>query len=211
MAGSRATKPDEQWDFSHEVSRPEGVGVFQSIPRIAHFGVAVRQLSARLPRFAALLGLQSWNSVHFYPAPGSLEYSTLNGAEVKHSFLLATGGFEAFGFELLQGLSGPTHYREEFIDKIGEGIHHMLLLPGLPEEQWRPIRAWMESLSIPVVMSGRVRSGAAEFYYLDTREKLGGYLTEVIVRRGSSEPPPSTPPVPLGSFKFDFSKPVSWP
>ena len=198
-----APKPDELWDLQAEVQPPEEAQVLHQVPKIGHFGVAVLQLTARLPGFARLLGLSHWSGVHFSSLPnGALEQSTLNGQEVRHSFLLATAAASNFGFEVLQALAGPTHYREGFIDRVGEGIHHLLLLPGLTEQQWLQLRNWMTGLGVPVAMSGRVRGGSAEFFYLDTRERLG-FLIECIVRYPGK--PAAPPPLPSqGRFTFDF-------
>ncbi|MDE3076635.1 MAG: VOC family protein, partial [Chloroflexota bacterium] len=87
---------DEEWDFSAEMRRPAGVEVAQEVPRVGHFGVAVRNLMDRLPAYARLLGMTGWRSLYFHHEPGSLEYSTLNGQEVQHAFLLATSAVADF-------------------------------------------------------------------------------------------------------------------
>jgi catechol 2,3-dioxygenase-like lactoylglutathione lyase family enzyme len=197
------TRVDERWDF-RGAARPPGVEALQEIPRIWHFGVAVRDLMGRLPSYARLLGLHDWRFVHFRPEPGSLEASTLDGAPVRHAFLLAMADLPAFGLELIQPTVEPTHYRRELLDPIGEGIHHVLAAPSLSESEWAAVRAWMESLDVPVAMSGRVRSGTAEFFYLDSRPKLGGYLLEVI--RRSTPPDGGEAPRSEPDFRFDFSK-----
>lgn len=193
LAGE-AVAVDERWDFGDEVRRPEGVESLQDVPRIFHFGVAVHDLMARLPAYADLLGLSRWSFRHF--RPGTLQRSTVDGEEVEHAFLLALAGFEDVGFEVIQPTQEPTHYRRHLLDAIGEGIHHVLLLPGEDEERWPAVRAWLEDLGAPVAMSGGV--GPATFYYLDTRAGLGGYLVEAIVRpRG--EAPRGEP-----DYTFDF-------
>ena len=201
-----AIEVDERWDFSADVDRPADVEAAQRIPKIGHFGVAVPDMMRAVEAHAKVFGIEQWGGVHFRTAPDSLEFSTLNGAPVSHAWLLASGACADFGFEVLQSTESPTHYKEEFIDKLGgPGIHHLLLLPGLPEAQWLPLRAWLESMDIVNVMSGRVAGGAAEFFYMDARDKLG-FLVEAIVSRAA---PGSPPPAPRpGRFTFDFSKPA---
>jgi hypothetical protein len=196
-----AGRVDERWDFHDDVSRPEGVEILQEVPRVWHFGVAVRDLMGRLPAYGALLGLHEWTFVHFRPAPGSLEGSTLDGRPVRQAFWLARADLPDCGFELIQPTLEPTHYRRDMLDPIGEGIHHLLVVPSMPEARWSCLRDWMASLDVPVATSGSVRSGAAEFFYLDTRRRLGGYLLEVIRRSSPPGGPPSEP-----DFRFDFSK-----
>ena len=199
---------DERWDFHDEIERPPGVEALQQMPRVWHFGVAVESVMQKLPAYASLLGLGDWTFVHFRPEPGSLEHATLNGEEVEYASLLAKADLDDFGFEVLQSTAGPTHFKQEFIDRIGEGIHHLLALPAQQEEASLRLRSWMESLGVPVAMSGRVRHGAAEFFYLDTRRRLGGYLIEAICRYApaSGEPAPGSEP----DYRFTFSKRASF-
>jgi hypothetical protein len=200
-----AIRVDEHWDFSPEVEPLPGAEPVRDVEQILHFGVVVRSVMERLPAYARLFGLTDWSLMHFRPEPGSLERSTLNGVEVKHGFLLARQDPD-FLFEVLQSTMEPTHYRREFMDRVGEGIHHLLLLRSLREEQWLDLRHAMESIDVRVAMSGCVRGGSAEFFYLDTRERLGGYLVEAICRyaqTGTGAPPPSGP-----DYTFDFSKPA---
>jgi catechol 2,3-dioxygenase-like lactoylglutathione lyase family enzyme len=172
-----AGRADEVWRMA--TARPPGV---PEIARLWHVGVAVRSLAERVPAYERLLGMSGWDRVDFRPEPGSLERSTLDGAVVRHAFSLVKGRLADIELELIEPTLEPTHYGREFIDRVGEGVHHLLALPSLREAEWLRLRAWMESLGAPVVMSGLVRSGAAEFFYLDTRRLLGGHLLEAICR-----------------------------
>jgi catechol 2,3-dioxygenase-like lactoylglutathione lyase family enzyme len=192
---------DERWDLHDEVRRPEGLDIIREAPRVWHFGVAVRDLMGRLPAYGRLLGLTSWELVHFHPDPGSLERSTLDGQPVRQAFWLAKADLPDCGFELIQPTLEPTHYRRELLDPIGEGIHHLLVVPSMPEARWSRLRDAMASLDVPVATSGSVRSGAAEFFYLDTRRRLGGYLLEVIRRSSPPDAPRGEP-----DFRFDLSR-----
>jgi hypothetical protein len=195
------SRADEEWDFSAEVERPDAVAWLTQIPKIGHFGIAVSQLTDKLPRYARVLGVERWTGVHFHMAPESLEHSTFEGQRVENAWLLAITDVADFGLELLQGTRVPTDYHQT-VQRIGEGIHHVLIRRGIAEQEWWALRAWMESMQIGVVMSGRLRS--AEFFYLDTRAALGGYLLEVIVTR---EPPSGIPSGTglVGRFDLDFT------
>jgi catechol 2,3-dioxygenase-like lactoylglutathione lyase family enzyme len=203
LAGE-GTRVDEHWELGDQIRRPAGVESLQRVPRIGHFGVAVNDLMARLPAYATLLGLPRWTFRHFRPEAGSLESSTLDGEEVKHAFLLALAGFDDVAFEVIQPTLEPTHYRRHLLDPVGEGVHHLLILPSQDEGRWPAVRAWMGGMGAPVAMSGRV--GAASFYYLDTRARLGGYLVEAIVRPqpGGNEAPSQSEP----DYTFDFGTPA---
>lgn len=194
--------PDEVWDLSNDDQRPDAVAWLTRIPKIGHFGVAVSSVMDKLPGYASLLGVERWTGVHFRTAPGSLERSTFKGQKVDNAWLLAITDVADFALELLQGTREPTDCRQT-VDRIGEGIHHILVRRDLSDAEGRALHAWMESMQIGVVMSGVVRAGAAEFFYFDTRAALGGYLLEVIVYHTLPEPPGDTNPV--GRFELDFT------
>jgi catechol 2,3-dioxygenase-like lactoylglutathione lyase family enzyme len=174
-------RADEEWDLAAVSRRPPGM---PEIDRMWHAGIAVPSLAERLPAYERLLGMSGWDRVDFRPEPGSLERSTLDGVVVRHAFSLVKGRLADIELELIEPTLEPTHYGREFIDRVGEGVHHLLALPSLREPEWLRLREWMESAGAPVAMSGLVRSGAAEFFYLDTRRLLGGHLLEVICRYG---------------------------
>ena len=207
VMSSEAASPvtaDDVWDLSGEDQPPAGVGWLAQIPRVGHFGIAVSSLTDKLPSYARLLGVSRWNGVHFHNTPGGLEHATLDGRVVDNAWLLAITDVADFGLELLQGTHGPTDYQRT-VQRIGEGIHHVLVRRGATDAEWSAVRDWMESMNIGVVMSGRVRRGAGEFFYLDTREALG-YLLEVLVSR---EAPETSAPAPANwRFTFDFTNAV---
>jgi len=65
------------------------------------------------------------------------------------------------------------------LNLVGEGIHHMntTFLPD--EEEWMKVKAHLQDLGAPVVMSGGLANDLAKFYYLDTKNRLG-YVSEVV-------------------------------
>jgi hypothetical protein len=200
-----APAADEVWDFSDEDQRPEGVAWLAQIPRVGHFGVAVSSLTEKFAAYAKLLDLSRWNGVHFHNTPGGLEHATVDGQVVDNAWVLAITDVADFGLELLQGTREPTDYQRT-VQRIGEGIHHVLVRRGATDAEWWAVRDWMASMHIGVVMSGRVRHGAAEFFYLDTRTALGGYLLEVLVARDVPDAPPGS--VTNWRFDFDFTSKV---
>ena len=161
---------DEEWDL--------GGGALQPAPRVAHAGVVVRDLDQRSASWDRVFGPLGWRFTRLRPAP-----ATLDGHPVEHEFRLARAEVGGLEIELIEPTVEPTHYRREFLDRFGEGVHHLLLWPALTEAEWPGLRRWMESNGAPVVTSGAVRSGGAEYFYLDTRRLLGGYLVEAILRR----------------------------
>jgi hypothetical protein len=199
MSSGPTLAVDEVWDFSAEDHRPDGAAWLAQIPRIAHFGVAVSSLTEKLPAYAKLLDVSRWSGIHFHNTPGGLEHATIDGHVVDNAWMLAITDVADFGLELLQGTREPTDYQRT-VQRVGEGIHHILVRRGATDAEWSAVRDWMASMQIGVVMSGRVRHGAAEFSYLDTRAALGGYLLEVLVSRDV----PGAPPGPVANWRFDF-------
>jgi Glyoxalase/Bleomycin resistance protein/Dioxygenase superfamily len=203
-SGPDGRPPDERWDFGAELARPTGAEQLWELPRVWHFGVAVGDLMGRLPAYAELLGLTEWTFLHFRPEPGSLERSTLEGEEVRNAWLLALASTGEVAFEALQPTMEPTPFRRHMLDPLGEGIHHLQVLPSLGRDDWAPVERWMASMDVPVATSGLARYGAVEFFYLDTRRLLGGYLLEAICRQ--QPPAQGGPPRGAPDFRFDFSR-----
>jgi hypothetical protein len=199
LASDSSTPPDDVWDLHAEAQIPNDVAWLATIPKILHFGVAVQSVTQKLPHYADILGVERWSGVHFHVAPGSLERSVFDGQDVDNAWLLAITDVANFGLELLQSTREPTDYRRT-IDRIGEGIHHVLVRRDLTDDNWSALQTWMESMHIGTVMTGRVRHGAADFHYLDTREALG-FLIEVIVTRDA---PVSSPG--MQRFDLDYSR-----
>jgi hypothetical protein len=171
----------EEWDLGSEVERPPDL---PDMGRLWHVGTVVERIDATTPGYERLLGVSGWRRVDFRPEPGSLERSTLDGEPVRHAFSVCKAPLGDTEMELIEPVTEPTHYRRELLDRSGEGVHHLLVLPSLDVAEWARLREWMGSIGVPVAMSGAVRSGAAEFFYLDTRRLLGGYLLEAICRPG---------------------------
>lgn len=167
--GAGGSQPGgEEWAFAPADRLPA------EIERVWHVGVPVRDLDAAVAEYAALLGVPAWSEVELRP-----DGSTLDGEPVTFALRIARAAVADLEIELIQTASGRTHYGNGPFD----GVHHVLALPALTDASWPPVRDWMAARGTRVAMSGRVRGGAAEFFYLDTRRMLGGYLLEAIVRR----------------------------
>lgn len=177
--GERYAPADEAWDLSGAISHPGGLmplGTFQM-----HFGVVVHDLMRTVTNWARLFDRKEWDFMNWRNAPGSLEEPEYMGQPVDHAYFttLFDFGNPLLGFELIQPTFGPSHYKENYRNLVGEGIHHVnaSMLPD--EAQWQQARARMEAFGAPVVMGGGIGGKFAKFYYLDTGPALG-YVTEVI-------------------------------
>jgi hypothetical protein len=173
-----AAKPDEVWNLGDAI--PEGgpllpLGTFQM-----HFGVVVNDLMARVADWARLFGLAEWNFMNWRNAPGSLEDPEYMGKPVDHAYFTTLFSFTPLlGFEVIQPTFGPSHYKENYRNLVGEGIHHVnaSMLPDA--EAWKASAQRLAQAGMPVVMGGGIGGGFANFYYVDTAKELG-YVTEVL-------------------------------
>lgn len=84
----------------------------------------------------------------------------------------AEGGVGGLKFELVQPLEGESIYKE-FLDKKGEGIHHIAFtVDDLDKEI-----AEMAERGFKVIQTGQTSRG--KFAYFDT-DKLGGVVIELV-------------------------------
>ena len=169
---------DETWDFTDEVTRPAGVPPvpLARVPGM-HFGVVVEDVVASMRRYADLFSMPE---VTFFeigtPAAApkarapmvTLGNATYHGRPVEHRVLSTLTPVADFGFEVLQVTVPPIHYKEDFYDQVGEGIHHFYATELNGDEQWATLRDWMASIGYPVVQSGDMNCGHAQ--------RVGGVL-----------------------------------
>jgi hypothetical protein len=181
---------DETWDFAGELTRPRGLKGASEALGITHFGIVVDNLSEKLPNFAKLFGQAVWRGMHWRTAPGSLEDTTNNGVPVVHGYFTGRSDLGKnpsglpFGFEVIQPTAGPSHYKEDYLQVVGPGIHHVdVRIPFADWDEWERINGWLSGdFGAPTCMSGWLRNHSALFQYQDTRKRLG-YVTEISAPR----------------------------
>jgi len=91
--------------------------------------------------------------------PGLLEGVYYRGQAVDHEYFTGVTKIADFGFEIIQPTLGPSHYNREFRDLWGEGVHHMLLDITTDQEEWDSVRAWLESIDVPLAMGADLMKG----------------------------------------------------
>lgn len=199
---------DTEWNFSGRNERPPNVNAAVNALGITHFGVVVDNLSERLPNFAKLFGHAVWRGMHWRTAPGSLEDTTNNGKPVTHGYFTGRADLGTnrsglpFGFEVIQPTMGPSHYKEDYLQLLGPGIHHVdVRVPMADWEEWERNIGWLGSgFDAPTCMSGWLRNHSALFHYQDTRKRLG-FVTELSAPRRAPGPPKGWQP----DYWYDFS------
>lgn len=205
----RSTKPDEQWDFSAEVRRPKAADAVTRATGITHFGIVVEDLTTKLPRFATLFGQPVWRGMNWHTAPGSLEDTTNNGKPVEHGYFTGRADLGTnrsglpYGFEVIQPTYGPSHYKEDFLQVLGPGIHHVdVRVPMKTWQEWEAVNAWLDTeMGAPTCMSGWLRGRSALFQYKDLRRRLG-YVVEITAPRRENA---GTPVRWQPNYWYDFS------
>jgi hypothetical protein len=191
---------DEVWEFATAGAPLLALG------GLKHFGVVVPDLMAAVRGYAELFGITAYSFRNWQTAPGSLDAPTYNGRPVDHAyFTTMVTPLESVSFEVIQPTFGPTHYREDFLARIGPGIHHIHggMLADAPA--WETLRDRMAAADVPVVMSGGILHNYIDFYYLDTRAALAGFVTELTVPGANFER--GRPSVPF-AMVADLSRPA---
>jgi hypothetical protein len=192
--------PDRICDVSQGYTRPPGQGPLD-VPRLHHVGIVVGDVLTAVKQHASVYDIDTWNFINWRPEQGRLESPFYRGCAVHHEYLTGRAfNFCDFGFELIQPTFGPSHYKDDFLDLVGSGIHHLLI--GFPdqEERWEQTMEWLDSAGVPLVMGSEMRGGSGRFYYLDSRERLGGYVIE------ASFPRPGRKVVgPINDFSINYA------
>jgi hypothetical protein len=202
-----AINTDETWDFDAEIDRPDAAKLPALTTGIPHFGVIVHDVEKHTENFARLFGQSLWRGMHWRTEAGSLEDTTCNGEKVTHAYFTGRGDIGKtplgvpFGFEIVQPTFGPSHYKEQFLQVLGPGIHHVdLNFPVETWQEWEALNAWLaRDFDAPTCMSGWLRNKAALFQYQDTYNRLG-YVTEIHAPR-----PPGKPMRWAPDYWYDFS------
>lgn len=141
---------------------------------VSQIGIVVRDLEKAIKNYSDIFGI-------VFPKVVVREYFNrmYRGKPGNFRIKLALGMMGELQIELIEVLEGETIYGE-FLEKKGEGLHHLGFVVKNMEER---IRA-LESLGIGVLQSGE-RVGS-RFAYMDT-EKIVGVIFEFIEREREME------------------------
>jgi 4-hydroxyphenylpyruvate dioxygenase-like putative hemolysin len=133
----------------------------RKIIQIAH---VVKDIEKSMMKYHEILDIGPWSVYTF--APPALRECTFMGKSSDATWVLSLAWVGDIQFELMQPLSGESVYTH-FLDKKGEGIHH--------------IKEWVDDCAaaieeyrkkgIEVIQSGKYDED--EFYYLNTEPQLG--------------------------------------
>ncbi len=160
-----------------QLSLPHGPVRFNQI------GYVVRDLDAAVRAYADRLGIGAW-LLYTYGTP-LLKDMTYRGRPQPYRMRIAMAQCGDLQLELIQSLEGPNIY-EEFLERHGEGVHHLgVVVPDLAEG----VRA-MERQGYTMIQSGgrHGKHGDGGFAYFETETPFATIL-ELIERPAERVPP----------------------
>jgi len=139
---------------------------------ILHVCVVVRDVEKTAKILAARFGLGPWE-VHKKSYPKS--HAVFRGEPVECTFKFAYAKAGPITLELAEPVSGKSSYRE-FLDKHGEGLHHIGIGAPLPFDA--EVRKW-ERLGIKAIQSMKLDDPEEGWAYMDTQD-LVGFTMEIL-------------------------------
>jgi len=135
--------------------------------KLSQVAIVVKDLREAMKRYWEDMGIGPWKIWYFDPS--NTRDMTFRGKPSKHAFRIAEAMVGDISIELIEPLEGETTYKE-FLDKKGEGLHHIKYTTDKPEV----ILEKFKKLGIGVIQSGRVGQGS--YHYLDTESRFGFIL-----------------------------------
>jgi hypothetical protein len=133
-----------------------------------------------MERYWNIFGIGPWHIYTFQPP--AVTNTTLHGKPATFTMKLALTQVGNIQWELIQPLTGKSAYTE-FLDKHGEGLHHIACDVG----DFDQTVATLKKHGIGILMDGR--TPADSFAYMDTEEVLGAPL-EIYKRPADFKMPP---------------------
>jgi hypothetical protein len=178
-AGAASEPVDEVWHLRENgAARPP----LLRLGGIKHFGVVIPDLPAAVRAYSELFGITAFSFRNWHPGPDSLSDPFYLGKPVNHAyFTTMVTPHERVAFEVIQPTFGPSHYKEDYLQLIGPGIHHLHC--GMLDDaaEYAAVKERTAAAGIAEVMGGGIFKSFLDFYYLDTRAALAGYVTEYVV------------------------------
>ena len=148
--------------------------------KFSQVAIVVRDLRASMKHFWEELGVGPWKVWKF--SSQNLTDMTLHGNPAEHSFIVGMAYVGDVSIELVQPLEGESIFKE-FLDRKGEGIHHL----KCSSQDAESIVEKFKKCGGNVLQSARI--GDAAFHYLDTESRLG-FILELATGRALRYRPP---------------------
>ncbi|MCX6090007.1 MAG: VOC family protein [Candidatus Atribacteria bacterium] len=141
--------------------------------KIAQVCMMSKDIQKSMEKYWKIWGVGPWGIHNF--TPEIIRDFMVRGKRVEEDFevIIAVTGLGDMQIELIQPVKGPSIYWE-FLDKKGEGIHH--IKEYVSDEDMEKVLNEYKQKGIEVIQSGKFDDDV--FYYLDTEPTLG-YLLEL--------------------------------
>lgn len=144
--------------------------------KIIQVGIVVKDLDKAVKQYYEIYEAGPWD-IYTY-GPPEMKKGTYRGKPSDWSALIAFTWLGDRQLEIIQPLQGPNIYYE-FLEKKGEGLHH---IKEWVEDPQATIEEYRKK-GISVIQSGEFDGG--KFYYLDTEPYLG--ISLEIVKSGGKK------------------------
>jgi hypothetical protein len=135
------------------------------LTEVVQVGVVVKDLQKAMEQYWEILGIGPWRVLNFEPP--NLSNTMFRGKPTPYSMKLGIARVGSVDLELIQPIAGPSTYHE-FMEKRGEGIHHVAVIPALDYDSTVDL---LGKRGIGILMSG-VWGGAGGYSYMDTEKDL---------------------------------------
>lgn len=149
-----------------------------NINKVLQVCVVVKDLQKSMETYWNVFGIGPWKIITFQPP--ALRNATMRGKPEAFTMKLGLAQIGNLQWELIQPLTGNSTYKE-FLDKHGEGLHHVAVDVG----DYDQAIALMQKHGIGILMSGQMP--ADSFAYMDT-EKVLGTIIEIYKRSPTFKP-----------------------
>jgi methylmalonyl-CoA/ethylmalonyl-CoA epimerase len=159
------------------------------VGQLSQIGIVVRDLETAMRHYWHVLGIGPWR-VYTYGDP-VLKEMTYRGKAQPYRMRLALTQAGPLIVELIQSLEGPNIY-DEFLDRHGEGLHHVMTIV----DDFDATVAKLRAAGYEMLQSGRGfgANGDGDFAYFDTTADLGTIYEVVAVPKVRLPPEMEYPP-----------------
>ena len=150
------------------------------LPALGHVGIIVKDIDKTMEYYSSTFGIGPWR-VRDADYHGVM----LRGQKTSYKARLAFAETGTVELQLTQPISGRSIY-SEFLDEVGEGIHHLGYLVGKKEKE--DIISKLAEQGIKPIMAANSVLHSGSWAYLEP--VTGGVMFELVHR-----------PTPLGEWK----------
>jgi catechol 2,3-dioxygenase-like lactoylglutathione lyase family enzyme len=144
-----------------------------NLPKVGQLGFVVNNIEKALPHYSSFLNINTW-----YEPKYTEKQFQYDNEKIDLDVNLVIGYSGHLQIELVEAGDHGNHMYGQYIERHGEGLHHLGFYVSNLDEKLRVL----DSLGIRVSLMGMFKTaggGLAKFAYLDT-DKICGITFEVI-------------------------------